>query len=94
MGEIMAFALTENGSRVAGAFAATIMREMDSLVGSRSASVCPKAGFEFSDTTGSPTTHPLPGNYRAVLPDLSLEVPGTQIELRNNDGVILVEDGG
>jgi hypothetical protein len=42
----------------------------------------------------SPSTHQLPGSYRAILPDLTLDVPSTQVELRNNDGMILVEDGG
>jgi len=43
---------------------------------------------------GSPTLHTLPRTYRAVQPSLILGAPIDQIELRNNDGVILVEDGG
>jgi hypothetical protein len=43
---------------------------------------------------GSPTIHPLPGTYRTVLPSLTLGAPSNQVELRNNDGLILVEDGG
>jgi hypothetical protein len=42
----------------------------------------------------SPTIHQLPHPYRAVKPDLTLDDPVTQVELRNNDAVILVEDGG
>jgi hypothetical protein len=42
----------------------------------------------------SPTVHALPGSYRMVLPDLSLGDPVVEVELRNNEGVILVEDGG
>jgi hypothetical protein len=51
--------------------------------------------MEYGMTEGaSPTIHPLPRTYRAVQPDLSLGDPTVQVELRNNDGVILVQDGG
>ena len=41
---------------------------------------------------GSPTTHQLPRSYGALLPDLTLGASSNQVELRNNDGVILVAD--
>jgi len=37
-----------------------------------------------------PTTHELPGCYRKVKSDLTLDVPTREITLRNNEGAILV----
>ncbi len=41
----------------------------------------------------SPMLYTLPRAFRVVQPDLSLGDPVTEIQLLNNDGVILVEDG-
>jgi len=40
---------------------------------------------------GDPSVYQLPGTYRRVLPDLTLDVPITEIQMVNNDGFILVE---